>query len=100
MNFSYDSLNCVTLILSGESYLNKTLEKPVLKTLLHRITVLYSFSGLELDEIPAYIMHQFLLAGGTDILVGKDALFTVTGYCHGIPRVAFQAKEIISFYTP
>ena len=29
MNFSYDSVNCFTLILSGEPYLNNTLEKSI-----------------------------------------------------------------------
>ena len=29
LNYSYDSINCFTLILCGESYLNDTLRKPV-----------------------------------------------------------------------
>ena len=87
MNFNYDSLNCFTLILSGEPYLNNTLEKPVHEALRQRITVHYSFQGLGPDEIPAYIRHKIRLAGGADTLVGEDALSAVTGYCHGIPRI-------------
>ena len=87
MNFNYASLNCFTLILSGEPYLNNTLEKPVHEALRQRITVHYSFRGLGPDEIPAYIRHKIRLAGGADTLVGEDALSAVTGYCHGIPRI-------------
>lgn len=47
MNFSYDSLNCFSLILSGESYLNRTLEKPPHEALRQRITVHYTFQGLQ-----------------------------------------------------
>ena len=49
MNFNYDSFNCFTLILSGEPYLNNTLEKPVHEALRQRITVHYSFRGLGPD---------------------------------------------------
>ena len=87
MNFNYDSLNCFTLILSGEPYLNNTHEKPVHEALRPRSTVHYSLQGLGPDEIPAYIRHKIRLAGGADTLVGEDALSAVTGYCHGIPRI-------------
>ena len=39
MNFSFDSINCFTLILSGEPYLNNTLEKPIHEALRQRIRV-------------------------------------------------------------
>ena len=81
MNFSYDSVNCFTLILSGEPYLNNTLEKPVHEALRQRITVHYAFQGLQPDEISAYIRHKLRLAGGADTLIGED------GYCHGNPRI-------------
>ncbi len=40
MNYGYDSLNCFTLILCGESYLQDTLRKPVHEALNQRITVI------------------------------------------------------------
>ena len=87
LNFKYDSVNCFTLILSGEPYLNNTLEKPIHEALRQRITVHYSFQGLQPDEIPAYIRHKIHLAGGPDTLIGEDALSALGGYCHGNPRI-------------
>jgi hypothetical protein len=87
MNFSYDSMNCFTLILSGEPYLNNTLEKSIHEALRQRITVHYAFQGLNPDEIVAYIHHKLRLAGGADTLIGEDALSALSGYCHGNPRI-------------
>lgn len=87
MNFSYDSLNCFSLILSGESYLNRTLEKPPHEALRQRITVHYTFQGLQPDEIPAYIFHKLALAGGSRSIIGEDALNAISGYCQGNPRI-------------
>lgn len=52
INFEYDSLNCFTLILSGEPRLNITLSKAVNEALRQRITVHYEFQGLDPDEVP------------------------------------------------
>lgn len=87
LNFQYDSLNCFTLILSGEPYLNNTLEKPIHEALRQRITVHYAFQGLDPDEIPNYIRHKLRLAGGADSIIGEDALSALSGYCHGNPRI-------------
>lgn len=87
MNFSYDSVNCFTLILSGEPYLNNTLEKPIHEALRQRITVHYAFLGLQPDEISDYIRHKIRVAGGADTIIGEDALSALTGYCHGNPRI-------------
>jgi len=86
MNYQYDSLNCFTLILSGESYLNHTLEKPVNEALKQRITVHYNFAGLTPDEVTEYIHHKIALAGGSKSMIGGDALSAITGFTHGNPR--------------
>lgn len=87
MNFSYDSLHCFSLILSGEPYLNRTLEKSPHEALRQRITVHYAFQGLQPDEIPAYIFHKLAFAGGSKSILGEDALHAITGYCQGNPRI-------------
>ena len=87
MNFSYDSLNCFTLILSGEPFLNSTLEKSMHEALRQRITVHYAFQGLDPDEVTAYIRHKISLAGGTDTIIGADAINAISGYCHGNARI-------------
>lgn len=87
MNFKYDSLNCFTLILSGEPVLNRTLERPPHEALRQRITVHYSFQGLNPDEVSAYIRHKISSAGGAESIIANDALNALSGYCKGNPRI-------------
>lgn len=87
MNFKYDSLNCFTLILSGEPVLNRTLERQVHEALRQRITIHYSFQGLNPDEVIAYVRHKIHVAGGAESIIGDDALSAITGYCKGNPRI-------------
>jgi type II secretory pathway predicted ATPase ExeA len=87
MNYQYDSLNCFSLILSGEPYLNHTLEKPSNEALKQRITVHYNFNGLNPDEVTDYVFHKISLAGGAKSILGQDAIQTLTGFCQGNPRI-------------
>ena len=87
MNFSCDSVNCFTLILCGEPYLNNTLRKPVHEALRQRITVHYNFSGLSDAEVAAYIRHKIACAGGADSIIDPAALSAVHSHSHGNPRV-------------
>jgi len=87
MNYHYDSLNCFTLILSGEPYLNRTLEKPVNEALKQRITVHYNFSGLNPDEVKDYIHHKISVAEGATDIISPDALQTIIGFSQGNPRI-------------
>jgi len=87
MNYRYDSLNCFSLILSGEPRLNFNLEKPVHEALKQRITVHYNFKGLSPDEISEYIHHKISLAGGTTAILATNAIPTITGFCNGNPRI-------------
>jgi type II secretory pathway predicted ATPase ExeA len=87
MNYQYDSLNCFSLILAGEPFLNHTLEKAVNEALKQRITVHYNFVGLDPDEVTSYVHHKITLAGGAKDILGEDALSALTGFCHGNPRM-------------
>lgn len=87
MNHGYDSLNCFTLILCGEPYLNSTLEKPMHEALRQRLTVHYNFSGLNDFEVADYIHHKIVIAGGTKSLIEDAAVSAIHGYCHGNPRL-------------
>lgn len=87
LNQGYDSLNCFTLILCGEPYLNSTLEKPMHEALRQRITVHYNFSGLNDFEVADYILHKLSLAGGARQLIEDAAISAIHGYCHGNPRL-------------
>lgn len=87
MNFDYDSLNCFTLILSGEPRLNITLSKATNEALRQRITVHYEFQGLDPGEVARYISHKLKLAGGSDSILTPDALSAVVGASNGNPRI-------------
>lgn len=86
LNHSYDSLNCFSLILVGEPYLNHILEKQVHEALRQRVTVHYNYEGLLDQEIPDYLRHKLELAGGSFTIMGKDAVSAVHGYSEGNPR--------------
>lgn len=87
MNHGYDSLNCFTLILSGEQYLNHTLEKPMNEALKQRIMVHYNYRGLTDDEVADYVKHKVTLAGGTSSLLEPAALSAVHSHSQGNPRL-------------
>jgi type II secretory pathway predicted ATPase ExeA len=87
MNHQFDSLNCFSLILAGEPFLNHTLEKAVNEALRQRITVHYNFAGLSPDEVSAYVFHKLSLVGGSKSMMGEDALSALTGFAGGNPRI-------------
>ncbi len=87
MNYGYDSVNCFTLILCGESHLNNILRKPVHEALRQRITVHYDFSGLTEKEVPAYIHHKLRTAGGSPTLLDEAAMSSLNSLSQGNPRI-------------
>lgn len=86
MNYSYDSLNCFSLILVGEPYLNHILEKQVHEALRQRITVHYNYEGLSDKELPEYLYHKLELAGGSRSILEAGAVSAIHGYCEGNTR--------------
>ena len=87
MNYGYDSVNCFTLILCGESYLNSILNKPVHEALRQRITVHYNYEGLSDEEVLAYIHHKIEKAGGSKTIIDVSALSAVHGLSQGNPHL-------------
>ena len=87
MNDRCDSLNCFTLILCGESYLNNTLSKPIHEALKQRITVHYNYTGLSDDEVSKYISHKLQCAGGTPSIITEAALSALHSHAQGNPRI-------------
>lgn len=87
MNYEYDSVNCFTLILCGESYLNNTLRRPVHEALRQRITVHYEFQGLSDEEVPAYVRHKIRSAGGSEQIINEAALSALNSMSQHNPRI-------------
>ena len=86
MNYRYDSLNCFSLVLIGEPYLNHILEKQVHEALRQRITVHYNYEGLTDEEVPEYIRHKLELAGGSFGILDGGAVSAIHGYSEGNAR--------------
>ena len=74
MNQKYDSVNCFSLILCGEPYLNHILEKQVNEALRQRIVVHYNFHGLTDQEVPNYIRKKIRAAGGRKDIIDTAAI--------------------------
>jgi len=87
MNYSFDSLNCFTLILCGESHLNNTLSKPIHEALRQRITIHYDYAGLSDSETADYILHKITRAGGSRQIIDDAAVSAVCGWAQGSPRL-------------
>lgn len=87
MNYGYDSLNCFTLILCGESHLNSILRKLVHEARRQRITVHYDFEGLSDKEVPDYIYHKLKTAGGAPTMINAAAMSSINSLSQGNPRI-------------
>ena len=87
MNYGYDSVNCFTLILCGESHLNGVLRTQPHKALRQRITVHYNYQGLSDAEAVEYITHKLKCAGSSKAIIDDAAIKAVVGQTHGNPRL-------------
>ena len=87
MNADYDSLDCFTLILIGQSHLNDILEKPVHEALKQRIVVHYNYDGLSIDEATNYTYSRIDAAGGAHSIIDEAAVHAVANFCQGTPRI-------------
>ena len=87
MNQKYDSVNCFSLILCGEPYLNHILEKQVNEALRQRIVVHYNFHGLTDQEVPDYIRKKIRVGGGSSDVIDTAAISSVHSYSQGNPRL-------------
>ena len=87
MNYGYDSVNCFTLILCGESHLNAILRKPVHEALKQRITIHYNYQGLSDAEVINYVIHKLNCPGSSKAIIDEAALNAVAGHSHGNPRL-------------
>ena len=87
MNYGYDSVNCFTLILCGESHLNAILRKQIREALRQRITIHYNYQVLSDAETIDYVVHKLKCAGSSKAIIEEAALKAVAGHSHGNPRL-------------
>ncbi len=85
-NFRMDSENRLTLVLVGQAELRRRLSMAVHESLSQRIVVRHHVTGLQHDELSAYLTHLLRLAGAEVTLfddAAVEAIFQATG---GRPR--------------
>jgi len=87
MNHDFDSVNCFTVALVGESHLNRNLEKPVHEALRQRIAIHYGFSGLTDAETEQFLLHKLRIAGAANSVLGDGTIPAIIGYARGCPRL-------------
>jgi len=87
INHDFDSMNCFTLVLAGETHLNRILEKPIHEALRQRIAIHYTFSGLCDSETEQYVLHKLRIAGAAESILGEGTLPAIIGYARGCPRL-------------
>jgi type II secretory pathway predicted ATPase ExeA len=91
LNFFYDSVYPFTLILIGEPYLNRVLDKGIHDALRQRIAVHYDFKGLGKEEMEAYVQHKFNVAGASfREIIGEGVMAAIEAGCNGNPRLVDQ----------
>lgn len=52
-----------------------------------RITIHYNYSGLDDQEVAAYILHKLEKSGGSRSIIDNAALAAIHGYSQGNPRL-------------
>ena len=87
MNHDFDSINCFSIVLCGETYLNANLEKQPHEALRQRIVISYNFEGLSDEETEAYLIHKLQIAGAPPSILGEGTLAAISAYAGGCPRL-------------
>ena len=87
LSFRMDTLNCLTLVLSGEPHLNSVLKRQAYESLNQRIQYHYHFRGLSVQETADYIRHKITSAGGSPSIADGGAVETVAGLSKGNARM-------------
>ena len=85
-NFAMDSENRMCLILVGLTELRRRLTMAVHESLAQRLVVRHHLTGLERDEVDAYLTHRLRLAGCELPLFEPRAVEALFQSARGLPR--------------
>ena len=87
MNYGYDSVNCFTLILCGESHLNDTLRKPVHEALRRGSPCIITTPDFLMMKFQSTSCTKIQLAGASSTIIDPAALSAVHSFAQGNPRL-------------
>jgi MSHA biogenesis protein MshM len=87
-NLETEKRKLMQVVLFGQPELDRKLAAPSIRQLLQRITFQHHMSGLEENEVGAYVSHRLAVAGFTGrALLSPAALRAVHRASRGIPRL-------------
>jgi general secretion pathway protein A len=99
-NFELEKQHLFQVILVGQPELRFKLQQKTLEQLAQRISVHYHISGLDPEEVEAYIKHRLQIAGAKNKdLFQKDALEAIYTYSRGIPRLINMLCDTAMVYA-
>lgn len=87
MNFSFDSRDCCTLILMGQSTIEGSLRAKALEPFRQRINMHYTLTGFTQDEVTAYIKDRLKLVKCRSSLFTDEAYHTLFSLMSGSVRI-------------
>jgi type II secretory pathway predicted ATPase ExeA len=86
-NFQLDDTNMLSLIIVGQSDLNRRMKHKAYKPLMQRVGLFYHIGPLLEDEIRGYLRHRLSVAGRDGELFSDEAVKAIYRCSGGIPRV-------------
>jgi len=97
-NFNMDSTPVFAMVLAGHPDLSRLLSRRGNEALAQRIGCRFHLTGMDWEELKAYVAHHLQLAGVTRPIFTDDALRQLFQHSQGVPRrvnsLALQALEV------
>lgn len=87
LNFSYDSIDCCTLILIGQVSALKTLRAKILEPFRQRININYMLTGMDEKEVRGYIEDRLKLVHCSTDLFNEECYHTLHSLMRGSTRI-------------
>lgn len=85
-NFYVDSKNCFSLVLLGQPTLGVILTRQPHEALRQRVTISYSFAGIQEAEAIGYVRNRLTLAGASPAIMEESAILSAFSSCGGSIR--------------
>jgi MSHA biogenesis protein MshM len=87
-NLETEKRKLLHVVLFGQPELDRRLADPSIRQLLQRITFHFSLTGMDRDEVGAYVMHRLAIAGyAREPLFSDSALGALHRGSRGVPRL-------------
>lgn len=86
-NFESDKQKWLQILLVGQPELREKIEKPSLRQLLQRVTVMETLNPLSKTEMFQYINFRLNKAGRGDLVLDNKTTRSLWRFTHGVPRL-------------